>query len=191
MDLQWLHDSESEQYAYIFAQTLRTLYQLSKPTIAVVQGSAIGGGAGLVACCDIAIAAANAKFCFAEVRLGLMASTISPYVIRAIGPRASNHLFLTAATINASEAYRLGLVHKVLDHSDFTPSLCEYTDKIGAGGPTALKATKLLVNEVSTLGINPATSHLTAEWLVQMQKSSEASEGIAAFLEKRKPRWTG
>ncbi len=191
MDLQSVHNSEFEQYAYILAQTLRTLYQLSKPTIAIVQGSAIGGGAGLVACCDSAIAAVDAKFCFAEVRLGLMASTISPYIIRAIGPRASKHLFLTAETIDATEAYRLGLVHKVLDHSDFAPSLREYTDKIRAGGRAALKATKLLVDEVSTLEINSATSNLSAEWLVQIQKSSEASEGISAFLGKRKPRWTG
>jgi methylglutaconyl-CoA hydratase len=169
---------------------MRTLAHLRKPTVARVQGPAYGGGVGLVACCDIAIAAASASFSFSEPKLGLIPAVISPYAIAAIGERAARRYFLTGERFEAAEAWRLGLVH------DLAPSEGELDEKVGqivdtllACGPIAQKEGKELIRAVAG---RPVTSELiqdTADRIARVRSSPEGREGVAAFLEKRRPAW--
>ncbi len=194
-DLKWMQrtaaysEVENLKDAQALAELMHTLNFLPKPTMALVQGPAIGGGVGLVACCDIALAAETAKFCLSEVKLGLIPAVISPYVIAAMGQRAARRYFLTAEMFSATEAYRLGLVHKVVPDEALHDVGRRMIKELLVGGPTAQVAAKDLIFEVSGRPLDDTLSEQTAERIAHLRTSGEAQEGIAAFLEKRKPRW--
>ena len=194
-DLAWMRsmaeysEAQNLEDAFKLAGLMETLDDLSKPTLARVNGPAYGGGVGLVACCDIAIATQGAKFALTEVRLGLVPSVISPYVIAAIGARAARRYFLSAEAMDAEEAYRLGLVHEVV-----TPDILDETVGIVVtallkAGPEALKCAKTLVAEQSGADTR-ASKQRTAGLIARLRVSAEGQEGLTAFLEKRPPNWT-
>lgn len=161
-----------------------------KPTLALVQGAAFGGGVGLVTCCDIAIGTTHAKFMLSEVKLGLIPAVISPYVIRATGARAARRYFLTAERIDATEAQRLGLLHEVVEDEDDLASTGErMVATLLANGPRAMAEAKALVDAVVDRPIDAAVSQDTAQRIADTRASDEGREGVSAFLEKRKARW--
>jgi methylglutaconyl-CoA hydratase len=170
------------------ADLLRTIDRSPLPTIARVQGSAFGGALGLIAACDIAIAVDAAEFAASEVRLGLIPATISPYVVRAIGPRAARRLFLTGLRIGVGEAQRIGLIHEVVPAVELDAAVARTIAALSAGGPQALAATKRLVAEI-TPPVDDATIERTVEALAEARTGDEAREGAAAFLAKRQPKW--
>ena len=192
-DLNWMKRmsgysvAQNHADAMGMASMLNTLYMLKKPTIARVHGAAFAGGVGLIAACDIAVAAYEAEFCLSEAKLGLIPATISPYVIRAMGERASHRYFLSAERFTAAEAYRIGLV------SDITP-LAELDERINAlleqlllCGPSAQALSKDLIRAVAGSAINAGMISDTASRIATARASAEGREGVAAFLEKRKP----
>ena len=195
-DLNWMKRmagysrDENVRDAMALGALMRTLAHLRKPTIARVQGAAYGGGVGLVACCDIAIATQNATFALSETKLGLIPAVISPYVIAAIGERAARRYFLTAERFEAADAWRLGLIHEIaLDEAAMDEKLGEIVEKLLEAGPAAQREAKDLVRAVAH---RPVTSELiqdTAERIARLRSSPEGREGVAAFLEKRKPSW--
>ncbi|MEO8156512.1 MAG: enoyl-CoA hydratase/isomerase family protein [Betaproteobacteria bacterium] len=195
-DLNWMRrmakysQEENLRDAVALANLMRTLEGVQKPTIARVQGSAFGGGVGLVACCDIAIASTQALFCLSEVRLGLIPSVISPYVIAAIGERAARRYFLTAERFDAAEARRIGLVHEVVDEGVLDESVASITGHLLKGGPKAQAAAKRLIEDVSRRPIDDALSVETAKRIAAIRVESEGQEGLVAFLDKRKPHWS-
>jgi len=175
--------------AKALAALMRTLDAMRKPTIARVQGAAFGGGVGLVACCDIAIASKEATFSLSEVRLGLIPSVISPYVIAAIGERAARRYFLTAERFDAAEARRIGLVHEVVEGASLDDVVASMTVHLLKGGPQALAAAKNLIADVSRRPMDDTLSAETARRIAAIRVEREGQEGLAAFLEKRKPDW--
>jgi methylglutaconyl-CoA hydratase len=175
--------------AMALAALMRTLDGMKKPTIARVQGSAFGGGVGLVACCDIAIASTEATFSLSEVRLGLIPSVISPYVMAAIGERAARRYFLTAERFDAAEARRIGLVHEVVDSAALDEAMAGMAAHLLKGGPRALAAAKKLIADIGRRPMDDALSAETARRIAAIRVENEGQEGVAAFLEKRKPDW--
>lgn len=194
-DLNWMKamagyaEQENLEDARGLAELMRTLNELSKPTMALVQGAAFGGGVGLVACCDIALASEEASFCLSEVRLGLVPAVISPYVIAAMGQRAARRYFLTAERFPAQEAYRLGLVHEVVPAEDLETRGQRLCQVLLAGGPAAQSESKDLIFAVSEQPITAEVIEETAVRIARLRKSPEGREGVNAFLEKRKPDW--
>lgn len=194
-DLDWMRRmagygrNENLRDATALAEMLRTLATLSKPTIARVHGAALAGGTGLVAACDIAVAAPEASFGTTEVRLGLIPATIGPYVVRTIGARAAQRYFLTGERFGADEALRLGLVHEVVATDALDARIGELLDALLAAGPQALASAKRLVADVAARPIDTALIVRTTELIADARGSDEAREGIAAFFEKRKPAW--
>lgn len=192
-DLDWMRrmasygEVENLADARRFATLLQTLNFMSKPTIAVVQGAALGGGVGLVAACDMAIARPEAVFGLTEVRLGLIPAVISPYVVQAIGERASRRYFLTGERFEAKTALALGLVTEVAE--DLPAAVAQFAAMLLSGGPEAQGATKKLIRRVGRGTINAAMIDDTAERIARTRSGSEAREGIAAFFERRKPSW--
>ncbi|HWA14586.1 MAG TPA: enoyl-CoA hydratase/isomerase family protein [Burkholderiales bacterium] len=195
-DLNWMKrmaqysEEENLRDARALANLMRTLHGVGKPTIARVQGAAFGGGVGLVACCDIAVASKEALFCLSEVRLGMIPSVISPYVIAAMGQRAAQRYFLTAERFDADEAKRVGLVQGVVAPNDLDEAVAAMASHLLKGGPAALAAAKKLIADVSRQPIDDALVEETARRIAALRVSPEGREGIAAFLEKRKPDWT-
>ncbi len=172
------------------AELMKVLANLSKPTIALVQGAAIGGGVGLVACCDIALATERASFSLAEVKLGLIPAVISPYVVAAIGARATRRFFLTAERFEASEALRLGLVHEIASGEEALAARGEELSRtLLRNGPRAMAAAKELVAEVAHSWLDDELIADTAERIAEARASAEGREGLSAFLEKRPPSW--
>ncbi len=194
-DLNWMRriavhsERENPEDSIKLAELMQALDSFSKPTIAAVRGAAVGGAVGLVACCDIATATEEASFRFSEVRLGLIPAVISPYVIAAIGPRQARRYFLTAERISAHEAHRLGLVHEVVSYGELEESAQRMAREILRGAPAALVAGKQLVAEVARRPIDEPLRLQTAERIAALRASPEGREGVAAFLEKRKPSW--
>lgn len=196
-DLNWMRgmaeasEEENREDARRLARMLRTLNYLPKPTIARVNGAAFGGGVGLIACCDIAIGAAGAKFGLTEVKLGLVPATIAPYVIAAIGSRQARRLFLSAEIIDAEEAVRIELLHDVVPGEELSEAVNRQIGFILKNGPKALAMAKRLVDgvhgwdESKQAGVDESTSNLIAK----LRVSEEGQEGLSAFLEKRKPSW--
>jgi methylglutaconyl-CoA hydratase len=168
---------------------LQTLDGLSKPTIARVHGAAFGGGVGLVACCDIAIAAQEATFSFSETKLGLIPATISPYIIEAIGARQARRYFLTAERFSAAEAFRIGLVHDIVPLDELDARINELLGALLVAGPKAQAAAKALIGAVAHRPIDNAVVADTAQRIAAVRASTEGKEGIAAFLDKRAPAW--
>lgn len=194
-DLNWMKSmagysrAENTEDARRLARLMHTLNHMPQPTLALVQGSAFGGGVGLIACCDIVIAVEEAKFCLSEVKLGLVPAVIAPYVIAKIGAAAARRYFLTAEVFSSWEAQRLGLVHEVSDRSGLEGRGRRVIDAIMEGGPRAQKAAKDLVFAVSGRRIDEALIEDTAIRIADLRASEEGREGISAFLDKRKPAW--
>lgn len=160
-----------------------------KPTVARVQGAAIGGGVGLVACCDIAVGTARASFCLSEVKLGLIPAVIGPFVVQAIGARAARRYFLTAERFDADTAHRLGLLHEVVaEEADLDPAIDRLIAALLAGGPAAQAAAKDLIRAVA-FAPPDTVAEATATRIADRRASAEGREGLAAFLEKRSPRF--
>ena len=164
------------------------LYAFPHPTIARVQGGAFGGGAGLVACCDFVVMAENATLAFSEVRIGLVPATISPFVVRKIGEGRAREFFLTGAMISPAQALSAGLVNQVVPVEGLDGAVEECLSQIIACGPQALGVTKEILREVPQLSLAEARG-FTAERIAKQRNSAEGQEGMAAFLEKRKPKW--
>ena len=168
---------------------VRRLNGLCKPTLCLVRGAAFGGGAGLVACCDVAIAARDAVFSFSEVRLGLIPAVVAPYVVDAIGPRNARRYFVTGERFGAEEARRIGLVHEVAPPEALEEAGAAILAAFAACGPGAVRGAKALVAAVSRRPIDDAMVEDTAMRIADSRASAEGREGVAAFLEKRKARW--
>ena len=194
-DLNWMKGMASFSYeqnvddARALANMLRVLYKCPKPTIARVQGDVYAGGMGLVAACDIAIAVDTAQFCLSEVKLGLIPATISPYVIRAMGARASHRYFLTAERFSAAEAHRVGFVSEVVKAGDLDAKVGEIAQSLVTAGPEAIKACKELLHDVAAREIDHVLIERTVKGIADIRVSDEGREGIQSFLGKRKPSW--
>jgi methylglutaconyl-CoA hydratase len=194
-DLNWMKrastygPAENEADAVKLAALLRAIAEAPKPTVARVHGPAFAGGLGLVTACDVAVASFEARFCLTEVRIGLIPATISPYVIRAMGPRAAGRWFLTAEVFDAAEAYRMGLVQQIAPPEELDGAVNALLGHLLAGGPDALAQTKRLIRDVAGRPVDDALALETARRIAQARASDEGREGIASFLEKRRPRW--
>ncbi len=180
-------EQENIDDAMQLATLLEKLNQLSKPTIALVQGRAMGGGAGLLCCCDIVLARHDASFCFSEVKLGLIPATISPYVLKRIGYGATRFYFVTAELIPASTALRIGLVHHIHESDHLYDIGKDVAEKLTKNSPHAIAAVKQLMDLLAEPSAD--LPEKTAKLLAQTRVSAEAQEGIQAFLEKRPPNW--
>ncbi len=194
-DLNWMKKmasySEEENFsdAQALAEMMQVIYECNKPTIARVQGDCYAGGMGLVAACDMALVVETAGFCLSEVRLGLIPATISPYVIRAIGERASRRYFLTAERFDAQEARRIGLVHEVVAEDQLDHEIDKLVHALLACSPHAIDEAKRLVRDVSGETIEPELITDTVRRIAQIRVSEQGREGVQAFLNKRKPNW--
>ncbi|HKP22251.1 MAG TPA: enoyl-CoA hydratase/isomerase family protein [Dongiaceae bacterium] len=195
-DLDWMKRmsamsrAENERDAMALADLMEAIDRCPKPVVGLIQGAAFGGGVGLVACCDIAIASSGASFSLSEVRLGLIPAVISPYVAAAIGPRACRRYFLTAERFDAATAAKLGLVHRVVEAEALEAARDETIKQLLTGGPAAQGAAKDLIRRVAGASIDEALRRDTAGRIAEVRASAEGKEGIAAFLEKRKPGWS-
>jgi methylglutaconyl-CoA hydratase len=194
-DLNWMKRMAGYSYdenlrdARALADMLAALDRLDKPTIARVHGPAFAGGTGLVAACDIAVGTPEAKFCFSEAKLGLSPATISPYVMRAIGERAASRYFLTAEVFGAEEALRIGLLSALVPAAELDTFIGQLLDHLLAGSAAAHARIKDLVRDVAGRPIDEALKADTARRIAEIRASPEGREGIASFLEKRKPSW--
>ncbi|WP_310450862.1 enoyl-CoA hydratase/isomerase family protein [Sulfuritalea sp.] len=195
-DLNWMKraagygNEENMRDSRALAEMLRKLAQCPKPTMARIQGPAYGGGVGLVACCDVAIATFEAQFSLTEVKLGLIPAVISPHVIAAIGERYARRYMLTAERFSAAEAYRIGLLHEIVtDVAALDEAVGEIVDALLNNGPRALAECKQLITAVAWKPLSPQVIEDTAQRITRLRASEEGREGMTAFLEKRKPSW--
>lgn len=182
-------EQQNIEDALLLARTLRLLDELEQPVIARINGNVFGGGLGIVACTDIAIAVDSAKFALTEVRLGIVPAAISPYVVAAIGSRQARRLFLTAAMFEAAEARELGLVHFTSSADALDAAVEAQVDLVLRGGPEALRAAKKLVRRASPPVDRDVLTEENARLLARLRVSPEGKEGLSAFLERRKPIW--
>ena len=194
-DLDWMkrmadYDHEENiRDANALAAMLFELNSLPMPTIARVQGAAMGGGAGLVCCCDIAIASERASFAFSEAKLGLIPATISPYVLQSIGAQAARRYFLSAERFDARRALSLGMVSEVCEEEQLDEKIEELVNTILANSSDAVRAAKKLIVEVENKPVSKELMQMTSEAIAEIRASEEGKEGLAAFLEKRSPSW--
>ncbi|MDE2346341.1 MAG: enoyl-CoA hydratase/isomerase family protein [Gammaproteobacteria bacterium] len=196
-DVNWMRaaaqydEARNIEDALQLAELMSTLDNLRKPTIARVNGATFGGGVGLVACCDIAIASTAAKFSLSEVRLGLVPSVISPYVIAAIGARNARRYFLSADVMDAQQAREIGLVHEAVTAEQLDAAVEKEIGLLLKGGPRALTAAKELIAAQVILSTSARRNlhNKTANIIAQLRVSKEGQEGLNAFLEKRSPNW--
>ncbi len=194
-DLNWMRgmaaasEAENRQDSLALARLMRTLDELPKPTIARVQGAAFGGGVGLVACCDIAIGADEAKFGLTESKLGLLPAVISPYVIAAIGARQARRYFATAEVFDAAEALRLGLLHQVVPADALDAAVQRQVALLLKAGPVAAASAKQLVRNVCAHADGARHDADNAALIARLRVSPEGQEGLSAFLDKRTPHW--
>lgn len=180
---------QNYQAARQSADMLYTLYSLSKPTVACVRGAVRGGGCGLVAACDIAIGSRLSTFRLSEVKLGIIPSMISPYVLAAIGQRNSRRYMLTGEEFDASEAWRIGLLHDIVEDDELIGQVGAILTHLHTSGPAAMAAVKRLIAVNAHAGIDEKVIHTTSEGIADIRATPEGQEGLAAFLEKRKPAW--
>ena len=194
-DLNWMKrasaftEEENRADARRFAGMLRALSGMSKPTIARIQGAALGGGTGLAAACDMAVASRDASFATSEVKFGIIPAVISPYVLRAIGPRQSLRYFQSAERFSAQRAYEIGLVNEVCERDDLDATIERLIEPLIAGAPLAQQAAKDLIAAIDGRAIDDAVSEETAQRIARQRATDEARDGIAAFLDKRSPSW--
>ena len=182
-------EKENLRDAEALSRMFFALDRLLIPLVGVIQGAALGGGAGLAAVCDIAIAEERATFAFTEVKLGIIPAVISPFVIAKIGRSAARELFLTGARFSADRAKEIGLVHKVVPASALDQTVEQYVQELTTSGPEAIATAKALIEEVWNKPAD-AAREMTARAIAQRRLSAEGQEGLRAFLEKRKPRWS-
>jgi methylglutaconyl-CoA hydratase len=193
-DLNWMKRTAGYDYnenqadAKRLADMLYAIHTCPKPVVARVQGDCYGGGLGLVAAADIAIAANSAQFAFSEVKLGLIPATISPYVIRAIGPRMAQRYFLTAEKFDAAQAHGMGLVHEVALADQLEHKADEILGALVTNGPHAMAACKKLIGDVAGRKINEALIAETADRIAQVRASEEAKQGLQMFLQRKRLR---
>jgi methylglutaconyl-CoA hydratase len=194
-DLNWMRgmaaaaERENRDDALALARLMRALDELPKPTIARVQGAAFGGGVGLVACCDIAIGAEDAKFGLTEARLGLLPAVISPYVIAAIGARHARRYFASAEVFDAAQARRIGLLHEVVAADGLDAAVDRQVALLLKAGPVASAQAKSLVRDVAGLRDRDAIDAANADLIARLRVSPEGQEGLSAFLDKRAAAW--
>ena len=194
-DLEWMRDAidrteaDNRDDAYQMARMLKSLWDIPALTVALVEGGAFGGGAGLAAACDMAVATSDAKFSFSEVRLGIIAATISPYVVAAVGPREARGLFATGRLFDAAYAEKIGLVTEVVaDAAELDAARDRIATDMTACAPGAVAESKRLVDDVAYQPIEDVMDE-TAKRIARIRISDEGQEGVRAFLEKRKPSW--
>jgi methylglutaconyl-CoA hydratase len=180
---------QNRKAALASAQMFHTLHTLKKPTIARVHGAVRGGGVGLVAACDIAIGSRDATFRLSEVRLGIIPAMISPYVVAAIGERHARRYFISGEEFDAAEAFRIGLLHDIVELVNLNARIGEMLSQVYCGGPHAIVAAKRQIDVVAHAGITEAAVAATADAIADIRATSEAQEGLTAFLEKRKAAW--
>jgi methylglutaconyl-CoA hydratase len=195
-DLTWMKRAagfsaeDSLRDARALAEMLRCLAQMGKPTVARVQGNAYGGGVGLVAACDIAIATYDTQFTLSEVKLGIIPAVISPHVIAAIGERNARRYMLSAERFAAAEAYRIGLLHEIVpDEEALDEAIGEIVEALVNNSPNALRECKELIRAVASRPLTQEVVEDTAQRICRLRASDEGREGMSAFLEKRKPSW--
>ncbi len=193
-DLNWMKEiihysfQQNLEESLQLAEVLYKLYDLPKPTVAMVNGTAIGGGTGFISACDIAVASEGAKFGLSEVKIGLVPAAISPYVIRRIGEAKAREYFLTGKRISAVKAREIGLINEVVPKDNLREKVNEIIKLLLSSGPEALASCKLLIQKVPQMSFEEA-KNFTAQMIAQLRVSPEGQEGMSAFLEKRKPRW--
>jgi methylglutaconyl-CoA hydratase len=183
--------AKSKSEAGRFAKLLYRMHTYPKPVIARVHGAAFAGGMGLVAACDLVIAAEEAEFCLPEVRIGLVPAMISPYIVRAMGEQQARRYVLTGERFAAREAHRFGFVHECVAAAELDARVEKLTAQLAQAGPQALARSKKLLARVAKAAISPKLAAETAAVLAEVRAGDEAREGIRSFLEKRKPGWTG
>ena len=194
-DLQWMQRASTASLewnvtdARAFAAMLARIEACTKPTVARVQGAALGGGVGLACACDIAVAADNASFSVSEARFGILPAVIGPYVVNAVGKRQARRLALTTARITAAEALAIGLVQQVVPVAELDAAVDAVVRDLLAGGPQAQREIKTLFASLHVGPVTPAVRELTAQTIARVRGTAEAREGFAAFLAKRPPRW--
>lgn len=184
-----LTKAKSKAEAGRFAGLLYRMHTYPKPLIARVHGPAFAGGMGLVAACDLVVAAQEAEFCLPEVRIGLVPAMISPYIVRAMGEQQARRYVLTGERLSAPEATRIGLVHECVAAAELDARVEKFVQQLSQAGPQALARSKKLLARVAKAAISPKLSAETAAVLAEARAGAEAGEGIRAFLEKRKPAW--
>jgi methylglutaconyl-CoA hydratase len=194
-DLNWMKrastfgEEENRADAKLFAHMLHALSTLSKPTIARVQGAALGGGTGLAAACDMAIATTDAMFATSEVKFGIIPAVISPYVLRAIGPRHALRYFQTGERFTAQRALEIGLVTELCSREELDNKVQALVELLLAGAPLAQKSAKDLISAINGRPIDAHICEETAQRISRQRATHEAKDGIASFLEKRTPAW--
>lgn len=195
-DITWMKSmveytfEENQEDSQKLADMFWIINKCPKPVVARVNGAAFGGGVGLVACCDIAIAAEDSRFSFSEVKLGIIPSVVSPYVLAKVGPGFGRKLFVTGERFDADVAFRIGLVHRVVAQEELDQAVAEVTQQLLGNGPNAMHEAKVLVSKWREL--NPAEFRsYTVNKIAELRVSPEGKEGLAGFLEKRKPNFRG
>ncbi len=196
-DLAWMQQSAQLDFnanladARELAELMYSLYHLKLPTLTVVQGAAFGGAVGLVACCDMAIGAQDAVFSLSEVRIGLAPAVISPFVVKAIGERATRRYAMTGERFSGERARELGLLSETYAAAELDDALHGWLDNLLLNSPQAMRASKDLLREASSASVSPALRRYTENAIARIRVSPEGQEGLNAFLEKRKPAWLG
>ncbi len=193
-DINWMREiinfsfDQNLEESLALAEVLHQIYMLPKPTVAMVNGTAIGGGTGFLSVCDIAVASEEARFGLSEVKIGLVPAAISPYVIRRIGEFRAREYFLTGERISAQKAMEIGLVNEVFPPSKLERRVEELVESLLSSGPEAVASCKELIQRVPRMSFEEVKKY-TAEMIARLRVSEEGQEGMAAFLEKRKPNW--
>jgi methylglutaconyl-CoA hydratase len=195
-DLNWMRAmadytwEQNQADAQALADMLWAIQSCPVPVVGRVHGDCYAGGVGLAAVCDVLVASDNVTFCLSEARLGLLPATIGPYVLRALGERASRRYFTTAERFSAAEAHRLGLVHELCKAEQLDERVQALVTALAANGPAAVKASKRLVQDLAGQPLTPALREDTARRIADIRCSAEGREGVASFLQKRPPAWT-
>jgi methylglutaconyl-CoA hydratase len=193
-DIKWLREiinysfEQNLEESLQLAEVLHKIYILPKATVAMVNGTAIGGGNGFLSACDIAVASEEAKFGLSEVKIGLVPAAISPYVIRRIGQSKAREYFLTGKRISARKALEIGLINEVVPHERLKKTVDEIANLLLSSGPEAIAACKELIHRVPEMNSDEVKEY-TARMIANLRISEEGQEGMASFLEKRKPKW--
>ena len=184
-----LNKQQNRQDSERLASMMKALDTLPVPTIAKIQGAAYGGALGLIACCDIAIASNQAKFCISEVKIGLIPAVISPYVVRAMGHRAARRYMISAEIITAEDALEMSFIHQIASAQELDQTVDKMIAQLLNNGPKAMSACKQLIEHVYNHPINDHVLNYTSEQIAAIRTSTEGQEGLGAFLEKRPPNW--
>ncbi|MCV2369688.1 enoyl-CoA hydratase-related protein [Roseateles oligotrophus] len=195
-DIEWMRRAAASEQTNLadarrFAEMLRQLAECPKPTLARIQGLALGGGVGLACACDIAIATVDAKFAVSEARFGILPAVIGPYVLNAVGPRQARRLALTASRVGAAEALHMGLLHEVVEPGDLDAAMERWVSDLLASGPQAQAEIKALFAQMEVGPVTAEVRELTAQTIARVRTGDEAREGFSAFLAKRPAAWIG